>query len=1190
MMSIGRVSAGNGYEYLTGAVRNDAHDYYVGAGEAPGRWTGSGCDRLGLEGAVVDAEMANLFGAAAHPTTGEILSAPYRHYRTVEERITAKIEALGADPTADQVAAARAEQYRIGDRAPVAGYDCTFSPVKSVSAVWALAPTAERRVIEDAHDAAIDAAFGWLEQRALHTRAGRDGVRHLDAEGFIVARFRHRTSRNGDPQLHTHCAVANRVWSSTEDRWRALDGQGLYRERAGADAVYTAALERELTGRLGFEFETRGDVREVAAVPAELIGRWSSRRRQILDRYDELTGELSRARTAAERSTILRTVTLETRRDKIRDGHVGLHERWTTEAADLGVTWQTLTNTKSTDATTVELDRDLVVHTALDALEGSRARWTYSHLAAAVAKAADRALDGDELRALVDQALAAGRVVELSVADVGDGAPMTRADGESVYRDPQREQWSTIAITDAEAFLIETASEPPAPTTTRSSVKAALAERDLGVDQAAAVEQILCDPERITVVIGPAGTGKTHTQRTVVDIARLHGRDVLGLALSQNAADVLADEAGCRCENIAKTRFHNYPFPNGGVVIVDEAAMAGTLDLAWIARTAVAADCKVVFVGDDQQLQSPSAGGIIRTLTHSPSTVWLGEVRRFTSRWEADATIALRDGDAGVAATYQRHDRLKGGTRDEMTAAIVADWWDDHLHGVSTLMMAGDNDTVADLAGAARALRIAAGEVEAMGVTIRDGNRVGRGDLIVTRRNNPYLISEHGRPVTNRAVWTVTDRHPNGALTVVGERHGDRLFLPPDYVTENVELAYAATGHGAQGRTVDAGRTLFDERSSRSGLYVTMTRGRHFNIGYGTLDQPSDTDLKQIADNAAVLFAKVVGNDDRAVSATEQLDAELEHADSTSRLDTLHDDWTSLITRHLRPDGDLQPGDVVNAADRDNIGIILHVESTTGTADVQFTSPSRYQAIIGLPLDSLTLLQPAPPEWLHDPAQVRAIAANAGDQQLAGMLDFVAMIDDARRVRAEELRACAGDQPWARLVPQAHLAAVAYYRDRHQVTGDQPIGLEPSIRSHTQHQQWQDLHRSIAETATLEQLVATATSPTAPAHIVEAIGRRRELLLTQIASASTPPEWAGRLVGDRWSTNTNERNRQYQVIGKVALYRDRYGVVDSSIGPRPTDRTQLHIWTVLLHEVGAQNRIDATARTHDRTFQSDLER
>ncbi|MEO6122330.1 MAG: MobF family relaxase [Ilumatobacteraceae bacterium] len=1170
MMSIGRVSAGNGYEYLTGAVRNDAHDYYVGAGEAPGRWTGSGCERLGLHGAVVDGEMANLFGAAAHPTTGEILSAPYRHYRTIEERITAKTETLGPDPTADQVAAVRAEQYRIGDRAPVAGYDCTFSPVKSVSAVWALAPAAERREIEDAHDAAIDAAFGWLEQRALHTRAGRDGVRHLDAEGFIVARFRHRTSRNGDPQLHTHCAVANRVWSPTEERWRALDGQGLYRERAGADAVYTAALERELTGRLGFEFETRGDTREVATVPAELIVRWSSRRRQILDRYDELTGELSRARTAAERSNILRTVTLETRRDKIRDGHVGLHERWNAEAADLGVTWQTLATVPSAASATVELDRDLVVHAALDALEGSRARWTYSHLAAAIAKAADRALSGDELRVLVDQTLGSGRVVELSVADVGDDAPMTRADGESVYRDPQREQWSTIAITDAEAFLIETATQPTAPVTARSTVKAALATRNLGVDQAVAVEQILCDPERISVVIGPAGTGKTHAQWTVVDIARLHGREVLGLALSQNAADVLADEAGCRCENIAKTRWHNYPFPNGGVVIVDEAAMAGTPDLAWIARTAVAADCKVVFVGDDLQLQSPSAGGIIRTLTHSPSTVWLGEVRRFTSRWEADATIQLRDGDAGVAATYQRHDRLRGGTRDEMTAAIVADWWDDHLRGVSTLMMAGDNDTVADLAGAARALRIAAGEVEANGVTIRDGNRVGRGDRIVTRRNNPYLVSEHGRPVTNRAVWTVTDRHPDGALTVVGERHGGRLFLPPDYVNEHVELAYAATGHGAQGRTVDGGRTLYDERSTRSSLYVMMTRGRHFNIGYGTLDQPSDTDLKQIAENAAVLFAKVVGNDDRAISATEQLANELEYADSTSHLDALRDDWTSLISNHLRAEGELQPGDRVNAADRDNIGTIINSDDDTCRAVVQFTSPEGHQANVDLPTDSLTLLRPVPPEWLSDLDGARNAAEQTGDHELVQMIDYLTDIETDRHDKAAELVASAHDQPWSELVPTERLSAVAYYRDRYEISNDDPIGPEPSTRSQAKHEEWHTLRPSIKPTATLRDLVHRGDVSSNAAGNVDAVKLRRETVLAEIDSASTPPQWAAAVVGPRWSTDPQRHGQQQALVGKLALYRDRYGTTGPGIGQRPIDSTQSRIWTVLRHEIASQ--------------------
>ena len=132
---------------------------------------------------------ARAVGAEVTLRVGEILSTPYRHYRTIEERIESKLVELGDAATPGDRLQIRAEQYRIGDRAPVAGYDCTFSPAKSVSALWALAPADQRAVIEMSHDRAVDAAFGWLEDRALHTRAGRDGVRHLDADGFVVAGF-----------------------------------------------------------------------------------------------------------------------------------------------------------------------------------------------------------------------------------------------------------------------------------------------------------------------------------------------------------------------------------------------------------------------------------------------------------------------------------------------------------------------------------------------------------------------------------------------------------------------------------------------------------------------------------------------------------------------------------------------------------------------------------------------------------------------------------------------------------------------------------------------------------------------------------------------------------------------------------------------------------------------------------------
>ena len=430
---------------------------------------------------------------------------------------------------------------------------------------------------------------------------------------------------------------------------------------------------------------------------------------------------------------MLRSVTLRTRAPKVKDGHVGLHERWADEAAMLGVDGS-MVSTPAAMSMAGELDRRVVVAGALDELQASWAQWSYSHLTKTVALNSDRALTSDELRDLAGEALRSQRVVDLQIADVGDMAPMRRCDGESVYRDPQRERYSTVAVTGAETFVLETADMADAPTCSRASVKAELARMELGVDHAAAVEQILCGSERITVLIGPAGTGKTYTQRAVVELAQRHGRGVFGLATSQNAADVLAEQAGCRVENIARTRANGWDarFPHGGIVVVDEAAMAGTLDLAWVAEQGHDANCKVLFVGDDRQLQSPAAGGIVRRMSNSHHTVWLSDVRRFSAEWEGAASVALRVGDAGITAVQGDHGRIRGGSRDDMLAEIVSDWWEDQLARRNTAIIARDNDTVAHLSAAARALRVAAGDVEPDGVRLHDGTRAGVGDRIVT--------------------------------------------------------------------------------------------------------------------------------------------------------------------------------------------------------------------------------------------------------------------------------------------------------------------------------------------------------------------------------------------------------------------------------------------------------------------------
>jgi hypothetical protein len=218
VLNIGRIGAGEGIGYLTEAVATGAHDYYVGNGEAPGQWWGRQAADFGVVGEVDGAEVEALFGVGEHPRTGEALGSRYRVYRSPEERAAQKITDAGWAPGSPEARAIVAEERRRGTRTAVAGWDLTFRPVKSVSALWAVAAPEARAQIEEAHDRAVEAALTHLEGHVAATRAGRNGVRHLDVGGVAVARYRHRTSRNGDPLLHTHCAVVNKARSSRPAR------------------------------------------------------------------------------------------------------------------------------------------------------------------------------------------------------------------------------------------------------------------------------------------------------------------------------------------------------------------------------------------------------------------------------------------------------------------------------------------------------------------------------------------------------------------------------------------------------------------------------------------------------------------------------------------------------------------------------------------------------------------------------------------------------------------------------------------------------------------------------------------------------------------------------------------------------------------------------------------------------------
>jgi conjugative relaxase-like TrwC/TraI family protein len=205
----------------------------------------------------------------------------------------------------------------------VAGYDLTFSPVKSVSTLWAVADPAVATVIEQAHQAAVKDALAFIERHALFTRTGPQGIRQVNVRGLVAAAFTHRDSRAGDPDLHTHVAVANKV-QTLDGRWLSIDGRLLFKAKVAASETYNTSLEERLRDTLGVRFAARAGadpgkrpIREIVGVDPRLNERWSTRRAHIESRRGELAVQFQqdhgRPPTPVESLHLAQQATLETR-------------------------------------------------------------------------------------------------------------------------------------------------------------------------------------------------------------------------------------------------------------------------------------------------------------------------------------------------------------------------------------------------------------------------------------------------------------------------------------------------------------------------------------------------------------------------------------------------------------------------------------------------------------------------------------------------------------------------------------------------------------------------------------------------------------------------------------------------------------------------------------------------------------
>lgn len=776
MLSIGKLGKGQEGYYLS-KVAEGQEDYYSGEGEEAGQWLGDAARELGLSGEVEPDQLVAML-TGMNPATGEPLGL-----------------------------------LAVSGKGPVPGFDLTFSAPKSVSLTWALGGPKAAAEVKAAHQRSVEVALDYMQREACWTRRGKGGATFVKGNGFLAAGYVHRSSRNGDPQLHTHVLIANAT-KGPDGKWTRLYHPAIFEHAQTASYIYEAHLRHELTRRLGIEWQPpRKGIAEIKGFADEWLKAFSTRRAEILEAVGGADAS-ARARQVA---------TLATRKTKEALDLGNLRERWQAKAEEIGLGRETIAATMgkqvelASKLTLKQLDREVTAHAShFDRRDAIRA----------VANLLPNGAAGHDVESAADAFLASESVV--TVAEAAKGT-----------------RYTTTRIWELERKALETAKRMAKEVRGEAGELVAacvIAARPvLNPGQREMVNRLLAGREGIAVVIGEAGTGKSFATVAAAEGWAQAGFELRAAAPTWKAANVLSAD-GLEATTVAGLLRDldrgELGLSSRSVLLVDEAGMVGSEHLARVIGHADEAGAKLVLIGDPEQLGAIEAGGLFSAIAERTEPVHLDEVIRHNYELDRDAAKLIRDGQGREALSlYRSEERVTvSGNAEERRMAMVEDWWQPFSQGEDALMVAKRNSEVERLNATARELAKSEGRLGAEEIEV-GGAAFAAGDQVITR------VNDRAGGIYNRERWQVAQVDAErGRILLDGIDQARRVEVGPDYLSQTtlggeapaLQHAYAVTTYCAQGATVDRAYVMLDPSMDKQEMYVGASRTREQTYFYAT--------------------------------------------------------------------------------------------------------------------------------------------------------------------------------------------------------------------------------------------------------------------------------------------------------------------------------------------------------------------